>query len=257
MAFVSNNRYLVIALTMLVSIGSLDIAGAHTHDDDDDTVYTASWEAKAGMPEKRSDMTASTVGSNIYVIGGCDQHQVKLRVHARLVTGPMHTHSIVYNCSHASHQVACDWWEGCSYCPSISDEVIVYTPSSDSFTTSSTNMPRARYRHAAAVVDTSIYVFGGRDINDDLISEVDILDTTDMTWSTPSTATWNIPRSDEGAFYYSETGLIYGEGHVCNVLILSLAHIRLAIIRTNAHQLPQIYSSRRWLQLHLRCLRVG
>ena len=105
-------------------------------------------------------------------------------------------------------QVACDWWEGCSYCPSISDKVMVYTPSSDSYTTSTTDMPRARYRHAAVVVNTDVYVFGGRDINDALISEVDVLDTTTMTWST--TTSWNRPRSDEAAFYYSETGNIYG-----------------------------------------------
>jgi len=176
------NRYLITALALL-GAGSFDGVRAHSHDDDDDTVYTADWEEKSDLPEKRSDMTASTVGSKIYIIGGCDDHQV-----------------------------ACDWWDWCSFCPSISDEVLVYTPSSDSFSTSSAAMPRARYRHAAAVVDTDIWVFGGRDINDTLISEVDVLDTTTMTWSTPSTAAWANPRSDEGAFYYSSTGMIYVSG---------------------------------------------
>lgn len=106
--------------------------------------------------------------------------------------------------------MACDWWDGCSYCPSISDEVMVYSPKSDSYTTSNTTMPRARYRHAAVVVDTDVYVFGGRDINDGLISEVDVLDTTTMTWTT-SSASWNRPRSDQAAFYYSKTKNIYGE----------------------------------------------
>ena len=40
----------------------------------------------------------------------------------------------------------------------------MYTPYSNSWTKLSEDMPRARYRHAAAVVDDLIYVIGGRDI---------------------------------------------------------------------------------------------
>lgn len=68
--------------------------------------------------------------------------------------------------------------------PLPSDNVHVYTPSSDSWETLDDAMPRERYRHAAAVVDSSLYVIGGRDLDDNVISQVDVLDTDTNTWST-------------------------------------------------------------------------
>lgn len=75
------NCCLVTALALLVSASSLHVA----HASSDDTTYTASWDSKAHLPEKRSDMTASTVGKKIYIIGGCNEHQV--RPQRRCATG--------------------------------------------------------------------------------------------------------------------------------------------------------------------------
>ena len=78
MSMFTTNRCLVVALALFVSTNSLQVAHAHDHGDyEEETTYTASWDAKASLPEKRSDMTASTVDDKIYIIGGCDQHQVR------------------------------------------------------------------------------------------------------------------------------------------------------------------------------------
>lgn len=143
--------------------------------------YVAKWKEVADIPQQLSDMTATTVSDKVYVIGGCNDHQV-----------------------------ACDWWDGCSYCPSVSDNVHVYTPSSDSWETLDDAMPRERYRHAAAVVDSSLYVIGGRDLDDNVISQVDVLDTDTNTWSTLKTANWTAPRSDEGTFVYDDKIFVGG-----------------------------------------------
>lgn len=144
------------------------------------TTYDITWTEVADLPEQRSDMTATTVSDKIYVIGGCK-----------------------------GHQVSCDWWDGCSYCPSVADTTLVYTPSSDSWETLEDDMPRERYRHSATVVGSSIYLIGGRDVDDNLISEVDVLDTEAGTWSTLSSECTS-PRSDMGTFAYND--LIYVVG---------------------------------------------
>ena len=41
----------------------------------DDATYSHEWMSKAAMPVKRSDMTATTVGDGIYIIGGCTNDQ--------------------------------------------------------------------------------------------------------------------------------------------------------------------------------------
>ena len=48
------------------------------------------------------------------------------------------------------------------------------------------DMPRARARHASAVVDGHVCVFGGRNLTDHLIAEVDCYDPAANTWSTPT-----------------------------------------------------------------------
>lgn len=40
-----------------------------------DATYSHEWMSKTAMPVKRSDMTATTVGDGIYIIGGCTNDQ--------------------------------------------------------------------------------------------------------------------------------------------------------------------------------------
>jgi len=106
-----------------------------------------------------SDATASAVGGVIYVIGGCDDAKGNSRV------GGNETHPF-----HA--------------CIDIADHVMIYRPLQPGWTLSSSKMMMARYRHAAVVVGTDIYVVGGRNVLDQLLTSVLRYSTTDDAWST-------------------------------------------------------------------------
>lgn len=120
------------------------------------------------MPMARSDMTATAVGVigiKVYLVGGCVADQ---------------------NCG----------GEYC-YCPEITNKTHIYNVGTDSYDTNVADAPRARYRHAAVEHNGSIYLFGGRDIADNLITEVDAYNIAEGTWSTP--CTWANATSDLSA----------------------------------------------------------
>ena len=71
-------------------------------------------------------------------------------------------------------------------------------------------MPRQRYRHAAVVSGEKIYLFGGRDVNDAIIAEVDVLDTSTGTFETLSS--WTEAKSDVGAFVSADGTKMYVAG---------------------------------------------
>ena len=58
-------------------------------------------------------------------------------------------------------------------CVSISNKIYVFDETASNFTTLP-DMPRQRYRHAAAVVNSQLWLVGGRDVTDTLVSEVDV-----------------------------------------------------------------------------------
>jgi len=62
------------------------------------------------------------------------------------------------------------------------------------------DMPRARCRHASAVVGGRLCVFGGRDAEDALVSEVDCYDPEEDEWTTPATLPAEYTTSDHTAF---------------------------------------------------------
>jgi hypothetical protein len=86
--------------------------------------------------------------------------------------------------------------------------VFIYDPAADTFETLVGVLPRERYRHAAAVIGTKVYLLGGRDLNDDIIEEVDVFDTSDRTWTT--SWEWTSAQSDNDAFV--RNGAIYAVG---------------------------------------------
>lgn len=61
-------------------------------------------------------------------------------------------------------------------------------------------MPRARARHASAVVNGHVCVFGGRNLTDALIAEVDCYDPAADAWSTPTSLPADRQSSDWTAF---------------------------------------------------------
>ena len=89
----------------------------------------------------------------------------------------------------------------------------MYSPGEDAFVDGPAGMvanaPRSRYRHSAAVLGKKIFVVGGRDLNDDIVQAVDVLDTSTGTWETLPW-TWTTPKSDNDAF--TMNGYIYAVG---------------------------------------------
>lgn len=150
-----------------------------------DRKFAHVWHTKQSMPSKHSDMSATTVDDAIYLVGGCKQDQV-------WVSAPYPE----YACG-GSHSA-----------DSISVSTFKYSPASNTFETL-TNAPRPRYRHAAAVVDKSIYVFGGTGATGSIVPEVDVFNTATGQWTTRS-QTMPGATTDLAAFAYS--GKIYVVG---------------------------------------------
>ncbi|KAL7520683.1 hypothetical protein ACHAWX_005395 [Stephanocyclus meneghinianus] len=72
------------------------------------------------------------------------------------------------------------------------------------------DMPRARARHANAVVGGKLCVFGGRDATDAIVAEVDCYDPDTDTWSTPTTLPTAYQASDCAAFARDNTVYLIG-----------------------------------------------
>jgi hypothetical protein len=70
-------------------------------------------------------------------------------------------------------------------------------------------MPRQRNRHASAIVNGLLCVFGGRDVADALIAEVDCYDSATDTWSTPTSLPAERQVSDFTAFTDVKTSVVY------------------------------------------------
>jgi len=122
------------------------------------------WLDKQHMPTKRSDLTAVTIGQQIIVSGGCNETQI------------------------------CPIDSPVCFCTSVTYITEAYQPLTDNWITLP-NMPIPRYRHAAAVVGNSMYLIGGRDINDTIIQTIDIYDSVGQTWSTLKSL-WSAATSD-------------------------------------------------------------
>jgi hypothetical protein len=121
-----------------------------------------SWKAIAPLPFARSDHTATTIKGIIYIAGGCNGAQ------------------------------NCDMSSGYCMCSSITKNIVAYDPITNSYTPRGAlpPMPRARYRHLACAVDDVIYFFGGRDLLDNQIRNVDAFNATSRKWLTNTFATY-------------------------------------------------------------------
>mmetsp|Transcript_15276 Transcript_15276/g.22548 ORF Transcript_15276/g.22548 Transcript_15276/m.22548 type:complete len:407 (-) Transcript_15276:120-1340(-) len=106
------------------------------------------------LSSPRSDMTATTVSSShIIIAGGCDNEEGNIQ------------------------------GDGYFYCPSITNTVEKYILATGTISTV-TSAPRARYRHAAVLIDSYIWLIGGRDVEDNIITAVDVFDVITETWET-------------------------------------------------------------------------
>lgn len=140
------------------------------------------WSTRKDMLYKRSDFTASVLsgfaGSRTFIVltGGCVS---------------------VGGC------VA----DGSCPCVGITNATTAYNPDTDSWTELA-EAPVARFRHSAAVVNSKLYVFGGRTVDDQLITQVDVYDPVTGSWNT--TTAWPAATSDLASFVHN--GVIYAIG---------------------------------------------
>jgi hypothetical protein len=144
------------------------------------------WHTKQSMPAKRSDMSATTVGDAIYLVGGCALDQA-------WVTDPPYSE---YRC-------------GGGTANSISASTVRYFPKTNKFDTSLPDAPRPRYRHAAAAVNKKVYLFGGTGAAGSIVNEVDVLDTVTGKWTT---LTVRMPNATTDLSAFVHSGDIYTVG---------------------------------------------
>lgn len=122
---------------------------AHADDIGENSIFQSTM-LEAQLPKPLSDMTATYLGSSddgVYIAGGCDDPNGNV-----FVDDPD--------------------FPGFS-CGSISDTLYRFDVS-ESTIREVAKMPRPRYRHAAFGIQGRLWLVGGRDLNDDIVVEVDV-----------------------------------------------------------------------------------
>eukprot|EP00457_Paulinella_chromatophora_P009684 gb/GEZN01009755.1/.p1 GENE.gb/GEZN01009755.1/~~gb/GEZN01009755.1/.p1 ORF type:complete len:381 (+),score=15.83 gb/GEZN01009755.1/:65-1207(+) len=126
------------------------------------------------MPIGRSDQTVTIVNVSgvirMYANGGCIQDQL---------------------CKDSSDYFSC-------YCPRLTKKCNYYMPKTNEYVTNVADAPRERYRHASAAISGKIYLLGGRDVNDTVVTAIDAYEIATDKWTTP--CTWENATSDLAAF---------------------------------------------------------
>jgi len=123
------------------------------------------WQSLQSMPTPRSDLSAVVVNDAfILAAGGC------------------------------LSQICPSDQSYCS-CQSVTSALEAFHPSNNSWVTLAP-LPRPRFRHGAALIKSKMYLVGGRDVNDTLLTQVDVYDIPSNTWTTDSSLTWAQATSD-------------------------------------------------------------
>ena len=149
---------------------------------------TDSWQAlPVSIPTPLSDMSVAVLdggdaGKRVVLTGGCDS--------------PL-----------GNQYMEFDGFEFFA-CTSISSKAYTFSPKVPNNTFQAwtgefeelPDMPRERCRHASVVVGGKLCLFGGRDENDEIISEVDCYDPSADEWTTPATLPAEYTTSDLTAF---------------------------------------------------------
>jgi N-acetylneuraminic acid mutarotase len=88
-------------------------------------------------------------------------------------------------------------------------QLIYFTPETTEWFIVSAVMPRPRYRHMSVAVDRHLYVFGGRELNDSLITQVDRFDVQSGLWEA-DVFSWPAASSDGSAFAVADMVYLVG-----------------------------------------------
>ena len=159
--------------------------------DDDKSSYTGFFD-QAPMPFARSDMKADLIdnhlfpdytsrGPRIFLVGGCIANQT---------------------CTLTTNNFNC-------VCAQITNKCTYYTPASDEWFNCAP-APVNRYMHATAVINNKLYLTGGRDINQNIITQTDVYDPLSNSWSTPPVLRWPNATCDHQAFAVGNTMYVVG-----------------------------------------------
>ena len=137
-------------------------------------VSAQSWQTLAPMLISRSDFQVQAYGSVFYIHGGCIGNQT-VNGGCPLITNRLESYNSLTN----------QWAE--------------LTPS-----------PTNRTQYSAARVNSRIYYIGGRDVNGNVVSTVDVLDLSSLTWSTLPPQSGVTDRSNAAAFVLGSTIYVSG-----------------------------------------------
>lgn len=164
--------------------------GAYAHGDHGDTIQLTAHPKK--LPQSLSDFTAT------YFDGAITTSDDKSHRRAIVLLGGCSSEK-------GNEYVAEGPFPG-YYCMEFSDEALVFFPGTQEFS-SIPSMPGARTRHTAVAMDGKLYVIGGRDSADALISNVIVFDPETQKWSTYITLDSQHETSDHGSV--ARDGKIY------------------------------------------------
>lgn len=104
------------------------------------------------------------------------------------------------------------------YCQSITNKCTYYIPGTNKWKMCAP-APTERYRHAWAKVDGKVYLIGGRDVADSIITKIDIYDPRTDTWDQTG-MTWVNATSDAVAWGWG-SDIYYVGGYEANYTALS------------------------------------
>ena len=135
---------------------------------------TTAWQTLAPMLISRSDFQVQAYNSVFYIHGGCVGNQT-VNGGCPLITNRLESYNTLTN----------QWAE--------------LTPS-----------PTNRTQYSAARVGSRIYYIGGRDLNSNVVSTVDVLDASTLTWSTLPPQAGVTDRSNAAAFVLGSTIYVSG-----------------------------------------------
>lgn len=176
-------RFSHLSLLLLVGSGSVVVSQANEGGTlvgfDLKTLPTA-------LPEALSDFTAVLDNANrkAYLAGGCN--------------------------SPDGNRFIEDY--GSFACESISNKLYIFDLESLDFTETTEPMPVMRYRHASVLANNQVWLVGGRDLDDNLISSVDVYDIATGSWKTHGDLDEDHVTSDLAGFAAPDGALAYFVG---------------------------------------------
>lgn len=111
------------------------------------------------MPFPLSDMMAN------YYDGGSDDGSGNKKKEIIIITG---------GCNAPNGNERVNFGDGDLFaCMSTSNKTLIFDPYENTFVIMD-DMPHERQRHAATIIDDNLYLLGGRDSNDELVTAIDV-----------------------------------------------------------------------------------